>query len=175
MGAPRQCHLLRTVISGLLLAGVGSAGPAGAESVSQTFEVVAVIQPELSLSIVPDTGERLDFGTLYSSQTEARLSPPVRVDVRVFSNLGRPYQITQQLVAPLTNEMGLALAPEHLLVAPADPSGAPGVAATQPQVLFSSDPQGHSVHRPLTYQLRVPTGQAAGTYRGTILMTVTAQ
>lgn len=167
------------IAGGFALIGAAQASPASAESASQTFDVVAVIEPELSLSIAPETGTRLDFGTLYSSEAETRLSPPFRVAVHVFSNLGRPYQITQQLLAPLTNEAGAALPPEHLLVVdagtPQGMSAPSGFSAGQPHVVFSSDLQGHSTDRALTYQLRVPPRQAAGTYRGTILTTVTAQ
>jgi len=43
------------------------------------------------------------------------------------------------------------------------------------QTAFWSDPEGQSMTRSIAYQLRVPPGRSAGTYRGTVLMTVTAQ
>lgn len=46
-----------------------------------------------------------------------------------------------------------------------------------PHVVFGSDDaeQEQSLDRSVSYQLRVPPGQSAGTYRGTVVMTVTAR
>lgn len=146
---------------------------------SQTVEVVAVIKPELSLTIEPETGPRIDLGTTYSSPVEPRLSRPVRVTVHIFSNLAKPYQVTQHLVQPLTNEEGTSLPPDTLLThfdAPAPHQASEAVVmAQQPRVLFASDADGLSATQSVSYQLRVPPRQPAGTYRGTLLMTVTAQ
>lgn len=152
--------------------------PAEAESASQSIDVVATIRPELSLTVEPETGSRIELGTIDSSPTESRRSRPVHVAVRVFSNLGRPYQVTQQLRTPLANQDGQQLAPEQLLVSQSDGSpeaGAPRGLAGAPQVVFASDAKGRSADRSLTYQLQVPPDTAAGDYQGTILMTVTAQ
>ena len=149
-----------------------TAAPQEAEAASQTVEVVAVIEPELSLTIEPETGERVDLGVILSSPTESRLSRPVNVNIRVWSNLGRPYHVTQQLIEPLTNERGATVPPGHFLLR-ASPEGQ-GLAADHSQVIFSSDPLGKSSDTPVSYQLRVPPSQPAGTYRGTVVMTVTA-
>ena len=150
-----------------------------AKSVSQSVDVVARIEPRLSLTITPETGEHIDFGTVESSQTEPHLSKPVSVALHVFSNLGKPYEVTQQLVVHLTNETGMTLSPDDLLVFPHDtPTSIAGQtyqSAERSKTLFSSDPHGQSMDRTISYQLRVPSGQAAGTYRGTLVMTVTAQ
>ncbi len=144
-----------------------------AESKSQTVDVVAVIEPELSMTVEPETGKRIDLGTIHSSSTESRRSRPVGVSIHVDSNMGRPYQVTQELVQPMTNESGLSLPPRQLLV---DPSGGTnGQPVDQAAVVMSSDAIGQSATRSVAYQLDVPPGQAAGTYRGSILMTVTAQ
>lgn len=144
-----------------------------AEAASQTVEVVATIEPELSLAIEPETGERIDLGIIHSSPTESRLSQAVNVNVRIWSNLGQPYQVTQQLIEPLTNEHGTTVPPGHLLLNPYQEGL--GLPADRPQVILSSDPSGRSSNTSVSYQLRVPSRQPAGTYRGTILMTVTAQ
>ena len=49
---------------------------AAAESKSQTVDVVAVIEPELSMTVQPETGSRIDLGTIHSSATESRRSRP---------------------------------------------------------------------------------------------------
>ena len=146
---------------------------------SQSVEVVARIEPRLSLTITPETGEHIDFGTVESSQTEPHLSKPVNITLHVFSNLGKPYEVTQQLAAHLTNETGVILPPDNLLTFPHDTADLVEEHALQPaaqsQTLFSSNPHGQSMDRTVSYQLRVPPGQVAGTYRGTLVMTVTAQ
>ena len=153
--------------------------PASASSATQSVEVVARIEPELSLSIEPETGSRIDFGTVRSSATEARLSEPVHVNVRVDSNLGRSYQVTQHLRDPLVNEDGVRLPPGQLLAGlqqePAGLSAALDGLTEQPQVLITSDASGTPAAWSVSYQLRVPPDQPAGTYQGTVVMTVTAQ
>jgi len=151
---------------------------ASAKSASQTVEVIARIEPELSLSIEPETGSRIDFGTIYSSSAETRRSEPVQVTVRVGSNLGRSYQVTQQLRDPLMNDDGAALPPGRLLAGlEADAGGSLPMAAVKddPDVLITSDPSGSPAAWSVAYQLLVPPDQPAGTYRGTVLMSVTAQ
>ncbi len=162
------CVSLATLVAWLM-----AASSQGAEAASQTVEVVAVIEPELSLAIEPETGERIDLGVIASSPTESRVSRPVNVHVRIQSNLGQPYQVTQQLIEPLTNEQGTTVPAGHLLLN-ASQEGL-GRAADRPQAILSSDPLGRSSNTSVSYQLRVPPRQPAGTYRGTILMTVTAQ
>lgn len=170
------------VLTVVVLLGAASSQPLAAESVHQSFEVVAVIEPELSLTVEPQTGERLDLGLIYSSPSVTRFSKTVQVKVRVFSNLGRPYQVTHQLLQPLMNQEGETLPPEDLLfselneIQPTGPSPVgTGMIAQAPQTVLWSDPEGQSVTRSVAYQLRVPPGRSAGTYRGTVLMTVTAQ
>lgn len=149
---------------------------AAGEQASTRIQVVAVIKPELSLTVEPETGDRLDLGTIYSSSTEERASQPVKVKVGVFSNLGHPYQVTQELVEPLTNEDGSQLPPGYLIVNQPDALGGDSgfVDAQQTQVVLASDARGRSEKRSVAYQLRVPPSQDAGTYRGTIVFTVTA-
>lgn len=172
-----EIGIRRACVRGLLIAGASLSliPPPWAQGASQTVEVVARIEPELSMTITPETGDRIDLGTTYSAQTEPRLSQPVRVTLRVFSNLGQPYDVTQQLVSPLTSDTGVSLASDDLLVFGDDGSDVQGRGAGQPQTLFSSDPLGRSMDRSVSYRLRVPPGQAAGTYRGTLLMSVTAK
>lgn len=161
---------IRFFVSGLAIALLACA-TAQAERVSQTVDVTCRIEPRLSLTISPATGERIDFGTIYSSPTDSTLSGAVPVDLHIFSNLGKPYQVTQSFRAPMTSEEGRMLAPETLLVT--------GEAGTQDasgeKTIFSSDPRGLSADPTVSYQLRVPPAQPQGSYRGTLVMTVTAQ
>lgn len=163
-----------SVIGVWAFAGFGIAS-LSAETISRTVDVVATIEPEFSLSIEPATGSQIDFGILYSSPTESRVSHPIDVTVRVFSNLGRPYQVSHQLLAPITADTGASLSPEDLLFRPEGASQSRPLQGAQAQTVFTSDPRGRSATQSVSYQLRVPPHQAAGNYRGTLMMTVTAQ
>ena len=156
---------------GSLLAIMNVCPLAWAQRVSQTVEVTCRIEPRLQLTINPSTGERIDFGTIYSSETEPTLSKTVPVNLHIFSNLGKPYQVTQEFRSVMTNELGQSLAPEALTV-----TGEAGTqSAANIATIFSSDPKGQSADPTLSYQLRVPPAQAQGNYRGMLVVTVTAQ
>ena len=149
--------------------------PLLAEQISKSVEVVAVILPKLTLFVEPETGERVDFGTLYSGPHESELSSPVRVSVRVISNLGSPYEVTQHLVIPLANEAGQPLPLDAMKMSALSSQPVTTSLSAAPQRLFVSDAQGRSQTEMVSYQLLVPPNQPAGTYRGTLLVTVTAQ
>ncbi|MBI3323756.1 MAG: hypothetical protein HYZ92_00560 [Candidatus Omnitrophica bacterium] len=176
---PPRIRPLHFWIWSAVVALITTTSNAWARSASQSVEVVARIEPELSLSIEPDTGERIDFGTIHSSPTESRLSHPVDVTVRVNSNLGHSYEVTQQLQEPLVSEEGAQLPPSQLLAGLRGASDSPAAAlqavGEEPETLIRSDPAGSPAAWSVSYQLQVPPDQPAGTYRGTVLMTVTAQ
>ena len=151
---------------GLIICLISVPGLAQAERTSQSIEVTCRIEPQLALTISPATGERIDFGVLPSFPTEAALSDIVPVQLHIFSNLGKPYQVTQEFRAPLTNETGDVL--------PVDSFQRVG-AGTESSTVFQSDSKGLSADPTVSYRLRIPPGQAGGTYRGTLVMTVIAQ
>lgn len=143
-----------------------------AEGLTQTVQVVAIIEPELSLTVTPEIGSRLDFGTIHSSITEERLSDSLKLNVRVDSNLGYPYHVTQQLIQPIQSAEGNALPSGHLIATALDHTLP---VSTEPTTLLTSDSFGRSSSQTIAYHLRVPPKQSAGTYRGTLMMTVTVQ
>ena len=142
--------------------------PVSAETLSQTVQVSAVIQPETTLSIEPATGSTVDLGTIRGSASQPRLSDPVDVVVRINTNMGQPYRVTQTLASPLVNEDGNTLPPEalHFTSGPVQ-----GQVTSGPQTVFSSA-QGTSELHTVTYQLEIPADQPGGTYRGAFMMTV---
>ena len=151
---------------------------AAAEQTSRAIDVVAVIEPELSMTVQPDTGTRIDLGTIYSSTTDVRYSRPVGVQVHVSSNLGQPYEVTQEWLQPMVSADGAALPSGSLRVSDEHPSSGEllqGRSVDESPNLFVSGPDGRSQDWTATYQLQVPPGQQAGTYQGTLLMTVTAR
>jgi hypothetical protein len=152
--------------------------PLYAEATSKTIEVVAVVKPRLSLDIEPETGTRIDFGTITSSATEEEVSEPVRVNIRVSSNMGSPYEVTSQLIFPLTNEEGIQIPAEALIVLPQEnntASSSVSESSSKPSRILVYQTNASSSNHTFSYQLKIPPKQAAGTYRGTLLMTLTAQ
>ncbi len=142
--------------------------PVAAETLSQTVQVSAVIEPEMTLTIEPATGPTVDLGTIQGSVSQPRLSDPVDVIVRINTNMGQPYRVTQTLASPLMNEDGNTLPPEALHFT----AGAvQGPITSGPQTVFSSA-QGSSELHTVTYQLEVPADQPGGTYHGAFMMTV---
>ena len=167
-------QLVRFIAAGSLLAAcLAIARPADADQTSRTIDVVAVIEPELSLTVRPETGERLDLGVIPSSLTETRPSRAVGLQVQVSSNLGAPYEVTHQLVELLTSAEGAVLPPGSLRVSDGDVLQ--NRAVEDSPVLLVSDAQGRSSTHDFSYHLDVPPGQAAGAYRGTLVFSVTAR
>ena len=149
--------------------------PVHAERLSHTVDVVAVIEPELSFTVEPATGSRIDFGVLGNSPVEQQPSEPVDVAIHVDSNLGQRYRVTQQLIAPLADDAAWPL-PSGALVVYGDVDTAPdGRAADQPQVIVTSDQKGRSLASSIAYQLLIPPTQAAALSQGMVLMTVLAE
>lgn len=150
-----------------------------AESESHTVEVSATILPRLELSVIPDTGSGIAFGVLTQPADGTTASRSVNVALNVFSNLGRPYEVTQTLRQPLTNAEGQMMAPEqfrmttrqaaHGTLAP-ERSLVPGVPAT----LYTSDARGTSDTFLADYSLTATPATPAGTFQSDILYTVTS-
>ncbi len=161
----------------MMAMGLASPSTHAAEQLSESVDVVAYIKPQLSLTIEPETGGEINFGTVFSAEDAHRLSDPVGVNVSVSSNLGKPYEVTQRLSKRMVNQDGIGLPTGGLLVRP---NGArPGLHSELPaddlQTVFVSDPAGQPDTGKVFYQLLVPPKQAAGLYRGTITMTVTSR
>lgn len=152
-----------------------------AETQSKTVQVTATILPRLELSVEPATGPTIAFGAISQPADGQTAARSVAVSLRVFSNLDRPYHVTQLIRQPLTNTQGSAIPHEQFLLATRDASRGqlrvpqpisfvPGV----PITLYESDARGKSDAFTAEYHLAVTPATPAGDFETTILYTVTS-
>ena len=157
------------------------ASPLFAESDSKTVQVTATILPRLELTVTPETGEGIAFGAITQPAPGDQDSRSVRVAVNVFSNLDRPYHVTQMIRRPLVNVEGSAIPDPNFLVSahdagrgragPVRPTAMiPGRATT----LYTSDERGKSDAFKADYTLTVTPETPAGDFATDIVYTVTS-
>ena len=177
MQAKNDCHIqvLLVGVAVLCLCLPEAAGAVARKEVVSHARASVSIRPELSLEVHSETGQDINLGTVTSAEDEPRMSRPVRVSVKVWSNLGTPYRVTQRVDAPLTNEEGKILATKNLLYTDPLVEGEGERDVESSPEIFVSDSKGLSENRTVIYKLRVPPGQAAGTYETMLIMAVTAQ
>ena len=165
------------VLAAILL----TAPRAFAESDSKSVQVTCTILPRLELSVSPDTGDQIAFGVLEQPAPGETANRSVKVQLNVFSNLGRPYQVTQLIRRSLATPEGLAIGDEQFRVLTAGSARGqlgtsepvamvPGVAAT----LYTSDERGKSDAFSADYTLTVTPQTPAGEYGTEIVYTVTS-
>ncbi|MDD5702437.1 MAG: hypothetical protein PHU23_10360, partial [Dehalococcoidales bacterium] len=99
--------------------------------------------------------------------------------VQIKSNLGRQYQVSQQLPSPLVNPGGTSIPPKYftLRLEGADTKGTPRFTQatevkTGEMVLFLSDKDGSPDRFKIIYELAADANVAAGNYMGTIMYTI---
>ena len=164
-----------------VVAALAIAPPLFAESDSKTVQVTATILPRLELTVTPETGETIAFGAVTQPAPGGEDSRSVRVAVNVFSNLDRPYHVTQLVRRPLANREGSAISDPQFLVSahdagrgrasPVRPTAMiPGRATT----LYTSDERGKSDAFKADYTLTVTPETPAGDFATEIVYTVTS-
>ena len=154
---------------------------ASAESDSKTVQVTATILPRLELSVSPETGQTIAFGPITQPADGMTAARSVKVNVNVFSNLDRPYQVTQLVRQPLSSARGSTIPEGQLLVSardaargqlgPVQPTAIVTGAAT---TLYRSDGRGKSDAFSADYTLRVTPDTPAGDFQTEIVYTVTS-
>lgn len=99
--------------------------------------------------------------------------------IEIQSNVGRQYQVSQQLPAQLTNTGGASLPPKHFTLRLEDMGTKGNLRFTQPtevkageMVLFISDKDGSSDRFKIIYELAADADVAAGNYMGSIVYTI---
>jgi hypothetical protein len=152
-----------------------------AESDSQTVQVTATILPRLELTVTPDTGEAIAFGAIRQPEPGSRASGAVKVSVSVFSNLDRPYHVTQLVRKPLSSATGSAIPEGQLRVSASNANrGAVGpdlptaMVPGAPLTLYRSDSRGKSDAFRADYTLHVTPDTPAGDFQTEIVYTVTS-
>jgi len=158
-----------------------AASPSFAESDSKTVRVSATILPRLELSVQPETGQDLIFSAVEQPAPGDERSQSVTVHLNVFSNLGRPYQVTQLVRHPLTSGDGQTIPDDQFQVS-ARGAGLGQVEADRPvpvlpgidTPLYTSNERGKSDRFSADYILTVTPQTPAGEYDTEIVYTVTS-
>lgn len=152
-----------------------------AETDSKTVKVSATIVPRLELSVTPQTGQDIAFGVIEQPSAGDTTHRSVNVALNVFSNLARPYQVTQLVRQPLTNSDGASIPSDQFQVETHDAArgtlGAPSATAIVPgnaTTLYLSDERGKSDSFHADYNLTVTPRTPAGTFGTEIVYTVTS-
>lgn len=160
---------------------LGLAASVFAESDSKTVQVTATILPRLELTVTPETGEAIAFGAITQPTPGGATERSVNVSVNVFSNLDRPYHVTQLVRQPLSSASGSTIPDGQFLVSARDASRGqlgpvqpmavvPGAATT----LYISDSRGKSDAFLANYTLQVTPETPAGDFQTEIVYTVTS-
>ena len=164
----------------LTLLSSGLTVTASAESDSKTVQVTATILPRLELTVTPETGQTIAFGAV-TQPADGAAARSVKVSVNVFSNLDRPYQVTQLVRQPLSSARGSTIPEGQLLVRARDaargqlgPVQPIAVVAGTPTTLYRSDSRGKSDAFSADYTLHVTPETPAGDFQTEIVYTVTS-
>lgn len=175
-----HCKPSRLLYCAAVLASLRSAC-AFAESESRTVEVSATILPRLELSVTPATGSSIAFGAITQPAPGDQTAQSVAVTLSVFSNLDRPYHVTQMIRRPLTNAQGAAIPDSQFLVTTHDAAlgqlGAPSptpVVPGAPTTLYWSNTRGKSDAFTADYRLNITPATPAGDFLTEIVYTVTS-
>ena len=150
------------------------------------FRQVTLAGADVTLQVTPSQGSNLemDFGTARSLGPDGELESDdvvrqVRLDVS--SDSGRTYRVFQQVNGPWTGPAGeeIPLSSIHFLIAEIR-SGFnrfPGLAPLSlgEQEIFVSDQSGSPETLLITYQVKLPPGQRAGSYRTNVSYRVVGQ
>ena len=166
---------------GTTLIVLGLAIPAFAESDSKTVQVTATILPRLELTVTPETGESITFGAITQPAPGGQTAHSVKVALNVFSNLDRPYQVTQLVRQPLSTAAGSTIPDDQFLVTAHDaargqlvPAQPTAIVPGAPTTLYISDSRGKSDAFSADYTLMVTPETPAGDFHTEIVYTVTS-
>ncbi len=165
----------------MILAGITAVkSEALAETKSISVSSQASIAPVLELSISQEGQQELRFGNIQPLATTATEIGPITILIRVNSNTGERYQITQTLNGVLENSAGDQMSLDHLKFTTAATStngvavASPTSVSTSPQIIFTSDEKGISDTVSARYTLTVPASQAPGDYSTLLTYTISS-
>ncbi len=160
------------VILGVLTFGTGPRALAQGTT-TETVGFSISIEPVFVVKDSSEEGGNIELGPLSPGEQPA----PKRANISVRTNRGRPYRIAQRLEQNLLNEKGSGLPEEPVLFSATDGRRGgqsqvktPAPLATQPAVLFSSNPEGESDDFTVTYSVSSRQMVSAGSYRARILL-----
>jgi hypothetical protein len=136
------------------------------------------VLPVLSLSVEPEAGASLSLHFARLAPGQASDAHTLRVEVR--SNVGQAYEVYQELAHQLISDDGRQLPLDTLLCSTSgDASGRLMMAQDTPvpvgkSSLYQSDEAGRPSEFAIRCRVQIPPDAAAGVYRSSLLVTVTA-
>lgn len=160
---------------GLLLLEWTSERTGGSGSFTAPVEVDIPQLFALQISAV-DGGQGLAFGTILPGASSELKS----LTVTLQGNMDGSYQLLQQLVQPLTDDLGNVLPAEALQCVSVEGQGgsllgAPAALAVEPQAIYRSQSLSTTEQARVTYRLTIPPEARAGTYRTVLQFTAVSQ
>lgn len=167
-------------VMAMLIVISGITPPVFAESQSHTVQVSATILPRLELSVAPETGSSIAFGAILQPANGDITTKTIAVNLSVFSNLDRPYHVTQTVRQPLSNNNGTDIPDNQFLVSTRNASrgntlaNALAVIPGENTTLYTSDARGKSDAFVADYSLAVTPATPAGDFATEIVYTVTS-
>ncbi len=147
---------------------------------SGNYQVIAQFALEVNIEKIFDLEFNTDLGTNMVMFRGIKPNDPQRkyeVEVKIKSNLGRMYQVTQKVLAPLSTKDGQIIDPKYFTVFTdvlAETKGTLKITNKQPvekndTVLFISDKKGSEDNFKAVYELSVPWDVKSGDYSSSIV------
>ena len=161
------------VLTALLLALSGSAW---ANSATVTVNVSCTILPLFEMEVTGPNGGNIEFGMIRKDPDQSIDASAPEVTIKATSNLGQPYMIKHELIAPITSNEGAVLPDGSMTVNASSASGGSAAngkpVSTDSDVLYQSDATGQSDTVTAHYNLNVDPNQEAGQYQSKLLYTI---
>ena len=185
----RRLDLLYTVIipedqpagfyRGILrFAFAAAAGMGGAESLTFQCPIEVEVLPVLSLSMQPAAGGALEL--TFTGLTPGQTSPPQALLIEVKTNTRRAYEVSQELAHRLVSDEGHQLPEEAFICETTGAARGQFRMAHSTRVpvgkssLYQSDERGAPTKFSLSCYVKISPDTTAGTYRSSLLFTVTS-
>ncbi len=144
---------------------------------AETFNIPVKIEiePTFYLDVKAEDGSGIHFGTFRTGDENQQK----RVTLTVYSNMGKPYQVTQIIPRKLTNAEGKAIPESYFMYFGAEAqtgklqAKVPTPVQEGESVVFTSDNKGTPDKFILNYTLTIPKGTRAGSYSSEVRYSIT--
>ena len=150
---------------------------ARSETKSVTINVSVNVHPVFELNVSGPAGGNIQFGDIQQKADGDVVIEAPEVVLHARTNLGKPYQITQELIEPLANEQNAQFSKEDFTVDMENGGSrertVSGPVSTEASTLFVSD-SGLEKTLNARYKLRVRPEQPAGLYQAKLVYTITS-
>lgn len=164
----------------IFLATIWTGACAQAASSSIVVNTQAEIPVSIQLSVNPQGQSELRFGNIQPSASQTTQAGPVAVTVKVQTNTGQKYQVTQAASGPLQNTNGDTINLDNLkfTTSSTKPSAtnisSPTSVSSANQTIYISNDPGDEDTISAQYTLTVPASQPAGDYSAFLTYTASS-